>query len=108
MSNGCLCLIGRLIFGKRGTPRGTGPRTGRGPVGIVCMLFPGRADWCVASCGRGVIFGLSIAGMFSNEDFREGVFASGSKSVILGVFIVIGDQPISQHIIGDRAGVMGL
>ena len=44
-----------------------------------------------------------MTGIPSRGDLREGTLTSGSKSVTLGVFMVIGNQPISQHIIGNRA-----
>src|SRR5947209_4490089 len=46
--------------------------------------------------------------MLSNVDFKVGLFASGLKSATLGIFIVIFDEPISQHIISNRLWMIRL
>ena len=92
----------RFPFGRTGVRAFTRSGVGRAGCSSGLSAAGGGDSW---DTGRG---GLPMAGMPSKGDLRLGTLASGSKSVTLGVFMVIGNEPIRQNIVGDGAWMTGI
>src|SRR6266496_5124912 len=112
MSNGWRCFITLLLggtgsTGRTGRSRGAGGTTstgGTGMTGGVFGFFVSVPNWYL-EMSVGCV-GFWIDGKLSIGEPSSGIFASGSKSWTLGVFIIY--QPVCKHIIGNSAWMFGI
>src|SRR6266487_2416361 len=109
MSNGWRCFITLLLggtgsTGRTGRSRGSGGTTstgGTGMTGGVFGFFVSVPNWYL-EMPVGCV-GFWIEGKLSRGEPSSGIFASGSKSWTLGVFMGKVNQPVGKHIIGNCA-----